>query len=96
MTRTSRLVGTGIAAAIAVAILGFGSSTQAQPYGGGWGARGNWRADCPVYRAYGPGYMRTGRGYGRGYMRAGRGKGPGWGPGWRRGPGYGPGYGRNW
>jgi hypothetical protein len=92
MIRKSLLIGAGIATALATALLGFGSSAQAQPYGGGWGARGNLRADCPIYRTYGPGYMRTGRGYGRGYMRGGR----GYGPGWRRGPGYGPRYGRNW
>lgn len=93
MIRKALVIGAGVAALLATALVG-GSSAQAQPYG--WGARGNWRADCPIYRTYGPGYMRTGRGYGRGYMRGRRGFGPGYGPGWRRGPGYGPGYGRNW
>jgi hypothetical protein len=95
MTRKSLLVGVGIAAGLAGAILASAAPAEAQPYGG-WGARGNLRADCPIYRAYGPGYMRTARTYGGGPVRGWRGSGYGPGYGWRRGPGYGPGCCPRW
>jgi hypothetical protein len=96
MKRTFLVIGAGLAAVMAA--LAFAAPASAQPYG--WGARGNLRADCPIYRKYGPGYMRHPPGYGRWARGPGRGYGPGYGPGWRRGPGYGPGPGwgpgRNW
>lgn len=94
MSRTSFVIGAGLAAVMA-ATLSVATPADAQAYA--WGARGNLRADCPIYQKYGPGYMRAGRGYGRAWARGyGRGYGPGYGPGWRRGPGWGPGPGPAW
>jgi hypothetical protein len=84
MTLKSLAIGTAVALVLGAAAWGYGSSANAQPYGG-WGMMGG----------YGQGYM-----HGPGMMGDyGPGYGPGWMHG-NRGydrddrPGYGPRYGR--
>ncbi|MCC7017279.1 MAG: hypothetical protein IT564_08780 [Rhodospirillales bacterium] len=68
------------AAALGVALAGWGGLAFAQGPGGGYG--------------YGPGMMGPGMGMmGPGMMGQGWGQGGGWGPGMGGGPGYGPGGG---
>jgi len=70
------VIAAAVAATLGAAALAFGSSSFAQPYGGGYmGGPG-------MMGGYGPG---PGYGPGRGY-------GPGWMHGWMHGGGYGPGW----
>ncbi len=99
MTRKSFIIGAGIAAALAVAAWGYGSSAIAQTYGGGLGMMGGgYGMMGGMIGRYGPGhgagFNQPGtNGYGTGWMHGGRGYGFGWMHGGR---GYGPGYGDGW
>jgi hypothetical protein len=107
MKRKSIIIAAAVAATVGATALVFGSSSYAQPYGGGYmgpGMMGGYGGG-PGYGPgmmgdYGPGWMYGRDGYGPGYMHGGQGYGPGYmhgrggyGPGWMHGgQGYGPGW----
>lgn len=93
MKTKSMLLATAVAAILAATTV-FGSSAQAQSYGGGWGMMGDYGPGYYGHMGYGPGYgpgwrhrhspayrYRTRNGYSRA-------DGVGYGPGWRGGYGH--------